>query len=133
MSKLSITYRFLRFIGLNYSEQEYGQISFLSIIKKVFKNYRDGFLMKFFMESWLLTPISPRKLRPWILRKIGCKVGNNVFVGSKVWIDTGHADMITLEDHVHIAGECTLLCHQRNLKNYFIEFHFLQNPNYSLV
>jgi len=120
MSKLSTTYRLLRFIGLNYSEQEYGQVSFISMIKKVYKNYRNGFLMKFFMESWLLTPVNPRKLRPWILRKIGCKVGRNVFIGSNVWIDTGHADMITIEDHVHVTGQCTLLCHQRNLNNYFI-------------
>tara|TARA_R110001606_G_scaffold24223_3_gene80426 strand:- start:4510 stop:5094 length:585 start_codon:yes stop_codon:yes gene_type:complete len=120
MPKLSSTYRFLRFIGLNYSEEEYGQISMWSIIKRVLKNYRDGFLMKFLMESWLLTPIAPRKLRPWIIRTMGGKVGSNVFVGSKVWVDTGHADMLVIEDHVHIAGECTLLCHQRNLKNYFI-------------
>ena len=120
MHKLSSTYRFLRFIGLNYSEREYGQISLWIILKRVCKNYRDGFLMKFLMESWLLTPIAPRKLRPWIIRIMGGVVCKNVFVGSKVWIDSGHADMLIIEDHVHIAGECTLLCHQRNLKNYVI-------------
>lgn len=120
MSKLSLTYRFLRFIGLNYSEEEYGQISLWKVIKRVIKTYKDGFLLRFFMDSWILAPFEPRKLRPWVLRKIGAKVGRNVFVGSKVWIDSGHADMLILEDHVHIAGECTLLCHQRNLSNYCI-------------
>jgi len=120
MHKLSSTYRFLRFIGLNYSESEYGQISLWVILKRVFKNYRDGFLMKFLMESWLLTPIAPRKLRPWIIKIMGGAVGKNVFVGSKVWIDSGHANMLIIEDHVHIAGECTLLCHQRNLKDYAV-------------
>jgi acetyltransferase-like isoleucine patch superfamily enzyme len=120
MSNLSRTYRFLRLLGLNYSEDEYGQISFFKILKRVFKTYRDGFLLKFLMESWLLSPLLPRKIRPWIVKKIGAKVGKNVFIGSKVWIDSGHADMLILEDYVHIAGECTLLCHQRNLKNYYI-------------
>jgi acetyltransferase-like isoleucine patch superfamily enzyme len=120
MTKLSKTYIYLRFLGLNYSEEEYGQISLWKVVKRVIKTYRDGFLMKFLMNSWLLAPISPRKLRPWILKVIGAKVGKNVFIGSNVWIDSGHADMLILEDHVHIAGECTLLCHQRNLKNYHI-------------
>jgi acetyltransferase-like isoleucine patch superfamily enzyme len=120
MSNLSRTYRFLRLLGLNYSEDEYGQISFFKILKRVFKTYRDGFLLKFLMESWLLSPLLPRKIRPWIVKKIGAKVGKNVFIGSKVWIDSGHADMLILEDHVHIAGESTLLCHQRNLKNYCV-------------
>ncbi len=120
MEKLSASFRFLRFIGLNYSEEEYGQVSMGTVVKKIFKTYRDGFLLKFLMESWLLSPVAPRKLRPWILRKIGCKVGKNAFIGSKVWIDSGHSNMIIIEDNVHIAGECTLLCHQRNLANYGI-------------
>jgi acetyltransferase-like isoleucine patch superfamily enzyme len=120
MVKLSNTYKLLRLIGLNYSEKEYGQISIIQILKRVFKTYRDVFLIKYVKESWLLSPLLPRKLRPWILRIMGASVGKDVFVGSNVWIDSGHADMIILENHVHIAGECTILCHQRNLSNYFI-------------
>ena len=116
--KLSPTYRFLRKIGLNYSEEEYGQVSLWGVFKKVCKTYRDGFLLKYVMDSWLLSPLTPRKLRPAILRTIGCKVGKNVFVGDKVWIDAGHSDLITIEDHAHIASGCRLLCHQRALSNY---------------
>lgn len=120
MKKLSTTYRFLRIIGLNYSEEEYGNISVIQLIKRVIKTYRDGFLLKFCMDSWLLSPLLPRKLRPAILRIIGCKVGKDVFIGDHVRIDSGHADMIFLEDHVHVAGGCRLLCHQRNLSNYCV-------------
>lgn len=118
--KLSLTYRFLRAIGLNYSEEEYGQISIWILIKRVLKTYRDGFLLKYGMNSWLLSPILPRKLRPSILRRIGCKVGKNVFIGDNVKVDAGHADLIILEDHVHVAGGCRLLCHQRDLSNYCV-------------
>lgn len=119
MSTLSRTYKLMRRLGLNYSEDEYGQVTFYKVVKKIIEKYRNGFFLKYMMNSWLLSPISPRKLRPWILKKMGAKVGKNVFIGSNVWIDSGHADMLILEDHVHIAGESTLLCHQRNLKEYY--------------
>ena len=119
MAKLSITYRFLRTIGLNYPEDEYGHISLWAMIKRVFKTYKDGFLLKFLMNSWLLSPISPRKLRPWVLRKIGAKVGKNVFIGSNVWIDSGHANLIEIEEKAHVDARCVLLCHKRELKDYY--------------
>ena len=120
MKKLSMTYRFLRKVGLNYSETEYGDISLYTVIKRVCKTYKDGFLLKYGMNSWLLSPLLPRKIRPAILRSIGCKVGKGVFIGDNVKVDAGHADLILLEDHVHVAGGCRLLCHQRNLSNYFV-------------
>lgn len=116
--KLSLTFRMLRALGLNYSEDEYGQVSLWKVVKRVAKTYRDGFLLKYMMNSWILSPISPRKLRPWVLRKIGCSVGKNVFIGDSVKVDSGHADLIFIEDHVHIAGGTRLLCHQRDLSDY---------------
>lgn len=118
--KLSLMYRFLRRCGLNYSEEEYGQVTLWGVIKRVLKTYRDGFLLKFMMDSWLLSPIAPRKLRPWVLRCIGCHVGKDVFVGDNVRIDSGHADLIFIDDHAHIAGGTRLLCHQRDLRNYCV-------------
>lgn len=58
--KLSTAYRLLRKLGLNYSEEEYGQVTFWLVFKKVCKTYRDGFLLKFVMNSWLLDPLAPR-------------------------------------------------------------------------
>ena len=116
--KLSLTFRFLRRIGLNYSEEEYGQVTLWQVICRVYKTYRDGFLLKFLMNSWLLSPLEPRKLRPWVLKKIGCHIGKDIFVGDSVHIDAGHADLIYIGDHAHVTGGCRLLCHQRDLKNY---------------
>ena len=118
--KLSFSYKILRKMGLNYSEEEYGQVSLWSVIKRVFKTYRDGFLLKHMMNSWLLAPLEPRKIRPWVLRKVGCHVGKDVFVGDHVKIDSGHADLIYIDDHAHIAGGTRLLCHQRDLSNYCV-------------
>lgn len=118
--KLSRTFLFLRKIGLNYSEEEYGQVSIWQVLKRAAKTYKDSFLLKFVMESWLLSPLLPRKIRPMVLKSIGCHVGKDIFVGDHVRIDSGHADMITIEDHAHITGGCRLLCHQRNLLHYCV-------------
>lgn len=120
MENLSGSYRFLRRIGLNYSEQEYGHITVWVLVKRVYKTYRDAFLLKFGMHSWILSPILPRKVRPAILKKIGCNIGKDVFIGDNVRIDSGHADLITIEDHAHVTGGCRLLCHQRDISNYMV-------------
>lgn len=117
--KLSTTYKLLRALGFNYSEEEYGQVSLWRVIKQFFGNIRRKRLQK--MMDWaILEPINPRKNRPRILRKLGCKVGKNVFVGDYVRVDLSHADMITIDDHAHIASGTRLLCHQRNMSDYCV-------------
>lgn len=111
-------FRMLRALGFNYSEEEYGQVTLWTVINRIFKTYHDSFLMKFVMNSWLLSPFLPRKVRPWVLKKVGCHIGKNIFVGDNVHIDTGHSDLIYIDDHAHVTGGCRLLCHQRNLRDY---------------
>ena len=73
------------------------------------------------MMNWvILAPFAPRKVRPMLMRKMGCHVGKGCFIGDNVKIDTGHADMITLEDGVSVAGGTRLLCHQRDFSEYFV-------------
>ena len=126
MKKLSTTYKILRKLGFNYSEEEYGQVSFWGVVKRVHKTYRDSFLMKFVMNSWLLSPFLPRRVRPWVLKRVGCHVGKGCYVGDNVRIDTGHSDMITLEDSVSIAGGTRLLCHQRDFTDYFVDSDYMK-------
>lgn len=123
--ELSLTYRLLRKIGLHYSEKEYGQVTILQLIKRVNKTFRDSFLLSCVMNNWILSPLLPRKIRPWVLRKIGCNIGKNVFVGDSVKIDSGHSDLITIEDGVSIAGGTRLLCHQRDFSDYCVGDEYL--------
>lgn len=117
--KLSITFRLLRRIGLNYSEEEYGQISFFEAIKKFFENPYHALLQS--MMDWVVfAPIAARKVRPWLLRRMGAKVGKDVFIGDHCRFDLNHSNLITLEDHVHITGGSRILCHKRDLTNYHI-------------
>lgn len=125
VQRLSLTYRILRKLGLHYSETEYGQVTIWQLINRVNKTFRDSFLLNCIMNNWLLSPLLPRKIRPWVLRKIGCNVGKNVFVGDSVKIDSGHSDLITIEDGVSIAGGTRLLCHQRDFSNYCVGDEYL--------
>ena len=117
--KTSLTFKMLKGLGFNYSETEYGNVSLWGVIKKFFHNIRMKGLSN--MMDWaILEPFAPRKLRPCLMRKMGCHVGNRCFIGDHVRIDTGHADMITLEDGVSIAGGSRLLCHQRDFSDYYV-------------
>lgn len=126
--KLSPTFRMLRAIGLNFPEEEYGQVSFWRVIRTGFKTFRDAFLLRHLMHSAILSPLLPRKIRPWILRKIGCHVGKDVFIGSQIWVDSGHADQITIEDHVHVTGRTVLLCHKKDLSSYRKGYDYAKLP-----
>jgi len=117
MAKTSLTYRCLKFLGFNYSEQEYGQVSLWRVVKQFFKNIRLKWLQNK-MDWAILEPFAPRKLRPKIMKKIGCHIGKDVFIGDHVRVDYSHADLIFIDDHAHITGGCRLLCHQRNLLRY---------------
>lgn len=116
--KLSLTYRFLRMIGLNYPQEEYGDVSIFRVIRQFFSNLKNAVLLS--MMNWsLFEPLNPRMLRPMYLRMMGAKVGKGVFIGDHVVIDQNRASLITIEDHVHIAGGARLLCHKRDLSVYF--------------
>lgn len=123
--KLSLTFKLLRRLGFNYSEEEYGQVSLWRVIKQFFKNIYLKQLQN--MMDWaILEPLAPRKLRPSLMRRMGCKVGKGCFIGDHVRIDQGHADMITLEDSVSVASGTRLLCHQRDFTHYYVGSDYMK-------
>ena len=127
--KLSTTFKLLRALGFNYSEEEYGDVSLWRVIWQFFHNILQKQRQN--MMDWaILEPFAPRKLRPSLMRKMGCHVGEGCFIGDHVRIDQGHADMITLEDGVSVASGTRLLCHQRDFKDYFVGSDY--NSTYDL-
>lgn len=117
--KLSTTYKLLRALGFNYSEEEYGDVSLWRVIKQFFRNIHLKHLEKM-LDRFYLEPFAPRKLRPILIRKMGCHVGTNTFFGDYVRMDTSYADMIYIGDYTHITSGCRLLCHQRDLTGYYV-------------
>lgn len=118
VTKLSPTYRFLRMIGFNLSEDEYGQISLLASLKRAWKETWNSILLKYCMFSAILAPWNYRIIRPMIWRWLGAKVGKNCYIGYEVYIDLNNARLITVEDNVHIDERVHLLCHKRDLSSY---------------
>jgi len=115
----SKTYKFLKFLGLNFSEQEYGQVSFFSVVQKTFQRLKNSFLLQHGLNLFFLSPINARKIRPKVWRWIGCNVGKNVYIGTQVLPDASNPSLIIIEDNVHIANRCIILCHQRDLTDYY--------------
>lgn len=117
--KLSVTYRLLRFFGFNYSQEEYGDVSIWCVIRQFFRNIHMKHLEKL-LDRFYLEPIAPRRLRPIIIRQMGCHVGKHTFFGDYVRIDTSYPEMIYIGDYAHITSGCRILCHQRDLTGYCI-------------
>lgn len=128
MKNLSLTYRLLRKIGLNFSEKEYGQVSLIKVLKSAFKHYKNAIILKHTMYSVLLSPLNYRKIRPILWRWMGAKVGKNCFIGYEVWADISNMELIEIEDDVHITNRCLLLCHQRNINDYHLGDDFTKLP-----
>lgn len=84
--KLSSTYKLLRALGFNYSEEEYGQVSLWRVVKQFFGNIWRKHLVNT-MDYAIYEPFNPRKRRAKIMRKLGCHVGKDVYVGDHVAID----------------------------------------------
>lgn len=125
--KLSTTFKLLRALGFNYPVEDYGDISIAKVVGQTFTNIRHRFLCKL-MNSTLLEPFNPRMLRPWIMRRLGAKVGKNVFIGEYVRPDLNHSDLITIEDGVHIAADVRFLCHKKDLSDYSVGDIYGQQP-----
>lgn len=120
MAKKSFTYRILKKLGLNFSEEEYGNVSLMEVLLSALRHIRNAFLLKYCMYSVVLSPLNYRKIRPILWRWMGAKVGKDCFIGYEVWVDMTNTHLIEMEDHVHITNRCLLLCHQRDLSNYHI-------------
>lgn len=119
MSK-SITYRIISKLGINLSSGEYENITFLGAVRRGLIGYFKTILLKYCMYSVFLSPFNYRLIRPYLWKKMGCKVGKKVFIGYGVWFDFNHADLIEIGNNVHVTNMCLLLCHQRDLDDYFV-------------
>ena len=50
-------------------------------------------------------------LRPWLHRKRGVQIGNNVWISQFVYIDELHPEQVVIRDNVTIGLRCTIFAH----------------------
>ncbi|WP_269429693.1 acyltransferase [Methanococcoides methylutens] len=65
---------------------------------------------RFLQMTTLYIPMTPL-MRVKIQRIRGVCIGENVFLGTDVYLDLVHPDMITIEDNVAISGRNTIITH----------------------
>jgi acetyltransferase-like isoleucine patch superfamily enzyme len=65
-----------------------------------------------YVVVWLIRVSPSLRLRSWLLRRLGATVGEGVSWGLEATPDVFWADHITLEDHVIVGYDATLLCHE---------------------
>ncbi|RQH00418.1 acyltransferase [Natrarchaeobius oligotrophus] len=65
-----------------------------------------------YVVVWLIRVAPSLRLKRWLLRRIGVSVGAGVSWGLEATPDVFWPELITLEDHVIVGYDATLLCHE---------------------
>ncbi len=91
------------------------------IIKKIVKFARREW--RYFL--WFVASYFPHlpsqmfhQVRPFLWRKIGIKVGKNVWLGYGIYLDVDGYNLIEIGDNTIITSQCLLLTHKRNMHLY---------------
>ena len=53
-----------------------------------------------------------------LLRKMGAKIGKNVYISAGVWIDPVYTDLLTIEDNVMIGMFATIVMHEFRINGF---------------
>jgi acetyltransferase-like isoleucine patch superfamily enzyme len=70
-----------------------------------------GYKLKISTIQFLANKCPVNSLRVYLYRRKGVKIGANVYIGRKVFIDNLYPDFIFLEDDVHLHTECMIISH----------------------
>jgi acetyltransferase-like isoleucine patch superfamily enzyme len=68
------------------------------------------------LEAMLRQPFNAPKV--WLMRRMGMKVGQNVYVSVRTWIDPTYPELVTIEDDVMIGMEARIMTHEYRQKEY---------------
>lgn len=72
-------------------------------------------VMGFYLKTTLLNIVLQlpfNELSIWLLRKMGAKIGNNVYISAGVWIDSLFLDLLTIEENVLIGVGVKISMHE---------------------
>lgn len=81
--------------------------------------YRKWLLFKMAKNWVILNRISPN-LRPWLWKRTGVCIKGKISIGYDVYYDVGNASFIHIDEGAWITSRCLLLCHKRDLSNYYV-------------
>lgn len=114
----SFTFRILNKFGLLNDPVKYGHITPWGFVAKFFSIIVNAYRFKRAYRPGIFETYKCKHTRAKLWRKMGCTVGENVFIGHSVALDYGNTDKIIIEDKVYITNCCIVLAHRRDMANY---------------
>lgn len=88
-------------------------------------NYSIFTIIKKILRKWITQSLAPNCvfncIRIYLYKLCGFKIGKNVFIGMKCYLDDMCYDLITIEDNVIISYGVYFACHGKNQGHYPIK------------
>ncbi len=91
----------------------------LRFIRNLVIDYPKWILFKI-AKNWVILNRISMRLRPWLWKVTGVNIQGKVNIGYDVYYDVNCSNLIFIEDRVWITTRVLLLCHKRDLSNYYI-------------
>jgi len=115
----TLTYRLLHKMKLLNDVQKHGNITFFGFIRFTIDTIVKRALFTYAYKGYFLEPLNKKFIRPAIWRFCGCELGKNVHIGHMVRMDFGNPKRIHLADDVILSNGVTILCHKRDVSQYY--------------
>ena len=115
----TLTYQILHKIKLLNDVQKHGNITFYRFIIFAVGTIVKRALFTYSFKGYFLEPLNKKFIRPAIWRFCGCDLGKNVHIGHMVRMDFGNPNKIHIADNVIISNGVTILCHKRDVSQYY--------------
>lgn len=116
----TLTFRILYKLNLMRDYQKHGNISLWGFIWYVPNTIIKRALFSYSVMNYFFELLNKKFIRPWIWKRLGCHLGENVHIGHFVVPDFGNADRISIGNNVVISNGINILCHKRDASNYHI-------------
>lgn len=118
-NKLTLTYRALNKMKLLNDAQKHGNITLFGFIGFAIGTVVKRALFTYAYKGYFLEPLNKKFIRPAIWRFCGCDLGKNVHIGHMVRMDFGNPERIHIADNTILSNGVTLLCHKRDVSQYY--------------
>lgn len=114
----TFTFRILTKLGFRLSPVTYGGRGFIGLAGSALRIWRNEILQAMAARSVLLAPLNSRVIRPFLHKCRGVDLGENVFIGQDVIIDSVYPQKVHIGNGTRILNRVQIIAHNRDLGSY---------------